>query len=199
MHHNHQAGQNKNVFILLHGTGGDAKSLFDLATYIDPDATLIGIEGEVTEQGMKRYFARYSDGSFDLESLAAATAKLQETIADLLARYTTEDRRVILLGYSNGANIAVNLLKEYETDYDLALLLHPSPGRSRVLFKKQAKLRALITSGANDPYISEEEFAVLEDMMKAADIPVETLTHSQGHQLTQGELQYAKRLVAELD
>ncbi len=198
MNHIHQAGRNKNVFILLHGTGGNAESLLDIASFLDPDATLIGIEGDVLEQGMRRYFARYRDGSFDLESLAEATAGLQDTITDLLDRYAPEDKRVILMGYSNGANIAVNLFKEYETDYDLAVLLHPSAGRSNFPFKTQARLRALITSGANDPYICEEEFSTLERMMKEAGIAVESLTHGQGHSLTQSELLLAKRMITEL-
>lgn len=198
MHHIHQAGRNNNVFILLHGTGGDAASLFGVAEFIDPAATLIGLEGQVSENGMKRYFARYNDGSFDLESLAKETANLQETIQNLLTRYKLQNHRIVLIAYSNGANIAINLFKEYETNYDMALLLHPSAGRSQVPFKPQDKLRVLITSGDNDPYISSEEFAELKEALEAARITVETLTHSQGHSLTQAELRHAHGMVAAL-
>lgn len=198
MHYIHRAGSNRNLMILLHGTGGDAGSLFELAGYIDPEASLIGIEGNISERGLKRYFARYADGSFDLDSLAEETATLKQTIDSLRTKYGSEDSRIILLGYSNGANIAVNLLREYETDYDLALLLHPSAGRAEVPFRKQDKLRVLITSGMNDPFIHEDEFLALEALMMDAGIHTQTFVHSQGHSLTQAELHHAQRAVREL-
>lgn len=199
MKHVLDLGTNKTVIVLLHGTGGDARSLMGLAKQLSPESTLLGIEGDVLENGMRRYFARYSDGSFDLESLHEATIKLQETIQSLLEEHNLTDHKVALLGYSNGANIAVNIFKEYETRYDLALLLHPSSGRATVPFKAQTKLTAFITSGDNDPFISKEEFDVLEDTFRQADIKVEVFRHQQGHQLTQAELYKTAELLAKLE
>lgn len=191
-------GQSDLVLFLLHGTGGNKESLLEIARYIAPDATLIGLDGTVMENGMRRYFARYADGSFDLESLKEATDLLRDTIDQLVADYDLSQKKIGLLGYSNGANLAVNLFKEYETTYDLALLLHPSPGRATAAFKPQAQLHALVTSGANDPYISEAEFKQLTDTMAEAGISVEALTHEQGHSLTQAELIAAQALIARL-
>ena len=58
------------VIITLHGTGGSATDLFNIAEFLDKDATKIGYEGPVLENGMRRYFARYPQGGFDLESLS---------------------------------------------------------------------------------------------------------------------------------
>ena len=63
MRHIHIPGKNNHVLVLLHGTGGSASSLFEIGQYIDPEATMIGFQGEVEEQGMARYFARYQDGT----------------------------------------------------------------------------------------------------------------------------------------
>lgn len=190
-------GKSDLVLFLLHGTGGDKESLLSITQYISPDATLIGLDGTVMEQGMRRYFSRYADGSFDLESLKEGTDLVQTTIQGLVAEYGLENKKIGLLGYSNGANLAVNLFKEYETDYDYAILFHPSPGRAAAPFKPQSKLKVLATSGVNDPYISELEFKQLTDALEQAGIKTETLTHEQGHSLTQAELSSAKQFLSE--
>ncbi|MBC2106617.1 alpha/beta hydrolase, partial [Listeria booriae] len=53
--------------VLLHGTGGDERSLLQIAELIAPDAAVLAFRGDVPEQGANRFFARYADGSFDLE------------------------------------------------------------------------------------------------------------------------------------
>lgn len=184
------------VLFLLHGTGGNKESLLSIGQYVAPDATLIGLDGTVMEQGMRRYFARYADGSFDLESLKEGTDLLQQTMTELIDRYELSNKKIGILGYSNGANLAVNLFKEYETDYDYAFLLHPSPGRAEAPFRSQKQLKVLVTSGANDPYISEAEFKQLTDSLAAAGIQTEALSHEQGHSLVQQELTAAQALIA---
>lgn len=49
MRHIKLDGSNKHVIMTLHGTGGSAGDLFQVAKYIDPQATLIGFQGEVLE------------------------------------------------------------------------------------------------------------------------------------------------------
>lgn len=199
MKHVKKDGTNQNLYILLHGTGGDAESLFPLLNVLDPEATGIGIQGEVKEGGMNRFFARNPDGSFDLESLGEATKKLYETIEDLRSRYGLKDKRVILLGYSNGANIIQSVLKDYETDYRLALIFHPALVKPEVPFKPQGDLTAFVTSGQNDPYISQEGFARIETTLTDAGIPFESFTHEKGHSLIQEELVKARELIQALD
>ncbi len=191
-------GTNDNLFILLHGTGGDAESLFPLMKSLDPEATAVGIQGEVVEMGMNRYFARHADGSFDLDSLKEATDKLYRTIEELRTGHGLKDKRVIAAGYSNGANILQNLLKEYETDYDLALIFHPGPTRTHQPFLEQPKLKALITSGSNDPYITPDEFQSLKAQLEAAGIPAAEVVHDRGHSLIPVELDKAREMIEAL-
>ncbi len=189
-------GSNKHLQIMLHGTGGSADDLFSIGEYIDADSTLVGIEGEVLENGMRRYFERYPDGSFKLKSLAQATQKLEKTITKILKDYP--EYTVSLVGYSNGANIALNLLKEYENiQIDNALLFHPSPVRVDVPYLKQDRLKVLITSGKSDPFISESQFETLRDDLISANINCEAFTHDYGHQLIQEELKTAVNFISE--
>lgn len=161
MNHVIEKGNSRNVIFLLHGTGGDASDLIGIGKMIDEQATLIGLEGNVFEQGMRRFFRRFPDGRFDMESLREETDMLYQTINQLMNHYRLENNNIVLLGYSNGANIAINLLKEFETQFNLAILLHPSLGRGEVEFKKQKNLSIFMTSGQNDPYISGDRKSVV--------------------------------------
>lgn len=198
MRHIHIPGKNNHAIVLLHGTGGSASSLFEIGQKIDPQAALIGFQGEVEEQGMARYFARYSDGSFDLRSLASATYDFKDTLEKMIKHYGLADFTITVVGYSNGANLAVNVFKEFENmPINNALLFHPSSVRSEIPFKQQEGLRMLITSGDNDPFITIEQFNELFEQLKAANIQVETLVHHYGHQLTYEEIDKAKELIEE--
>lgn len=195
MIHMRMAGTNNEVFILLHGTGGDEQSLVPIARYLDRDATLIGVRGNIEEQEMFRFFARYPDMTFDLKSLMKETKLLYEGIEQALKDYGLENHRVTLIGYSNGANIALNMLKEYKTSYERAILFHPSNGRPEVAYKPQPQIDMLITYGENDPFLTADDFAALTAKLQAADIRVQTYTHHAGHQLIEAELQAAMQMI----
>lgn len=194
MRHVKKVGSNNRVFILLHGTGGSADSLFDIANFIDEEATLIGFEGQVLENGMRRYFERYPDGTFKLRSLAEATEDLYASMNTVLDEYP--DAEVVLMGYSNGANIALNILKEFENvKLDYAILFHPSPVRMDVPFKTQNDLKVLITSGQNDPFISEADFKAISNQLSEKVNEVKEVNHEYGHQLIQEELTETKKFL----
>ena len=191
-----EVGKNHHAVIALHGTGGSARDLFDIVKFLDPQTTRIGFEGEVIENEMRRFFARFPDGSFDLESLAKGTTSLKESIDRVIERYDLKNHSITILGYSNGANIAVNLLKEFE-DFPIAhaILLHPSPITPGKALKKQKNLKVLISSGKHDPYISETEFNHLKEAFMDGGIDVETFVHNHGHKLTQDEINAAKKFL----
>ena len=53
------------TLILLHGTGGDEADLIPFGTALNSDYNLLGIRGEVNENGMNRYFKRLAEGVYD--------------------------------------------------------------------------------------------------------------------------------------
>lgn len=60
-----QGEKSQPVFVLLHGTGGSEESLIDVGNKLNSKASLLGIKGEVNEQGMARYFRRLREGVYD--------------------------------------------------------------------------------------------------------------------------------------
>lgn len=187
-------GTNNHVIITLHGTGGSATDLFAIAKYLDPQATLIGFQGEVVENGMARYFARYPDGSFNLESLKNATDDLTESFVGALKENNVFNSRITIIGYSNGANIMLNVLKEYENiPVNNIIFYHPSSVRPEVSFKQQKGLNVFITRGRQDPFLSLQQFDALETLFEEAKINAKSYSHDSGHQLLQEELDASRQ------
>lgn len=198
MNHIQIDGTNNTVLFLLHAMGGDAASLFDIAAVIDPDATKVGIEGNVYEEGERRYFERFIDHSFVPDSLAENTHKVYKLILELIQQNGWEDRTLIVIGFANGANVAQNILKEYETDFDGMILFHPSLTRPFVPYKKQKGLRALVSFGIADPYILREEYEWILDGLAHAGVEAMRCEHTWGHVLKPEELEQARELVREI-
>lgn len=185
-----RVGNNDHLIIMLHGTGGSASDLFGIGEILDQDATFVGIEGEVLENGMRRYFKRYADGSFDLESLKEETEKVYNEIVDIVKDYP--EHRITVIGYSNGANILTSIFKTFSNvPVDNAILYHPSPTLNEQKVASQ-KANVMLTSGQQDPFISESEFSDLARAYRSADVSTSVFTHELGHQLLQSELEASK-------
>ena len=192
MQHLFKQGQNdKPVLLLLHGTGGDENSLLALAEIVDPEASVLSVRGNVLENGMPRFFRRIADGVFDMEDLAARTKELYEFLDTAAKEYNFSRDNIIAIGYSNGANIAANLLYEYSDALTGAILHHPMvPNRDAHIPQQQTKV--FIAAGSNDPMCSPQEATDLQAMLsqKGAEVTLEWETN--GHQLTMNEVQKAK-------
>jgi predicted esterase len=101
---------NAPTLLLLHGTGGNERDLLELGRALYPQAALLSPRGQVLENGMPRFFRRLAEGVFDLDDLRRRTDDLAAFVAASSAVYHFDPRRVIAVGYSNGANIAASLL-----------------------------------------------------------------------------------------
>ena len=77
-------------------------------------------------------------------------------------------------------------------------MFHPSLITPETKYKQQKDLNVFITSGKNDPYISELEFKGMVDDLRSVGINVVTCTHDQGLQLIQKELDNAKVFLSKL-
>jgi len=112
--HRFKPGKGNLTLLLLHGTGGDEEDLLALGTALAPDASLLSPRGKVTENGMPRFFRRLAEGVFDLEDLKFRSEELADFVKAASVRYDFESKPVVLVGYSNGANIAAGMLRPEE-------------------------------------------------------------------------------------
>src|SRR5256885_11545956 len=108
--HEFVPGKSDRTLLLLHGTGGNERDLIPLGRDLDPTASLLSPRGKVLENGMPRFFRRIAEGVFDLEDLKKRTHELANFVVAAAQRYEFDLKKIVAVGYSNGANIAASIL-----------------------------------------------------------------------------------------
>lgn len=178
--------------LLLHGTGGDEHSLLKVAEELSPNSTILSLRGTVSEQGANRFFKRFAEGQFDLENLELKTDELLATVKELSKKYTVPFDQWVLVGYSNGANIAGHILLERENSFKRGLLFHAmSLGKHDATFDLSAR-SIWLSAGVNDPIVPKLASETLMDTFIQRGGKVDIVWTNAGHQLTYTELEQAK-------
>ncbi|RAL21910.1 alpha/beta hydrolase [Thermoflavimicrobium daqui] len=188
----------KPTLLLLHGTGGTETDLLPVAGMIDDTASVLGVRGNVIENGMPRFFRRLAEGVFDEQDLVFRTKELYELIDTAAKDYGFNRNNVIAVGYSNGANIAGSLLFHYEDALKGAILFHPMVPRRGIELPKLSGTPVFIGAGSNDPICKPEETKELAEVLERAGATVQIHWESFGHQLTQSEVQKAAAWYSQL-
>ena len=184
------------VLLMLHGTGGDEHDLIQLGQMLDPKAALLSPRGNVLEHGAPRFFRRLAEGVFDLEDLRRRTHELADFVEAAVKEYGLEGRRIVAVGFSNGANIAASLL-----------LLRPRVLHGAVLFRAMVPFEpekvpflggvpVLLSEGRFDPLVSRKVAERLAAILKTAGAEVTLIEQESGHELTRGDVDDAVKWLA---
>jgi phospholipase/carboxylesterase len=187
--HRFEPGTGPVTLLLLHGTGGDENQLIDLARQLAPEAALLSPRGQVLEGGVAlRFFARRGIGDLDLDDLRRRGDEMAAWVTAACEHYGLDAGRVIALGYSNGANIAVELLFRHGSLLRGAALL-----RCMLPYRPEEPLSleatdVLIVAGDADSYSSPEQVAELAELLKAGGAEVQVSRQPVGHELVQGDI-----------
>lgn len=107
--------------VALHGTGGNEYDLLDIVRKVAPGRAILGVRGNVTENGMTRFFRRLHNGVFDQRDLLARSRQFAEFVKE-------KAPGGIALGYSNGANMAASTLMHDPDSFEKLVLLRPMLG-----------------------------------------------------------------------
>lgn len=181
----------KPVLLLLHGTGGNEEDLLSLADMISPESSVLSVRGNVSENGMPRFFRRLAEGVFDEEDLIFRTKELHEFIAEAAEKYDFDRDQVVAVGYSNGANIAGSLIIHYKNSLKGAILHHPMVPRRGIEIPDLNGLPVFIGAGKNDPICPPEETEELQQLLSSAGAEVHVKWENMGHQLSRAEVEDA--------
>lgn len=185
------------TLLLLHGTGGNESDLLNLGRGLLPQAGLLSPRGKTLENGMARFFRRIAEGVFDLEDLQRQTHALADFVLAASRQYGFDPKRVIAVGYSNGANIAASML-----------LLRPEILVGAVLFHAMLPIRpetapdlrgipVFIGAGRSDPLVSPAGTQQLADVLEQSGAQVTLHWQPGGHALTQAEVLAAREWMDE--
>jgi len=192
MKHIYQHGTKEVTFLMLHGTGGNEYDLLPIAKHIDHEANVLSVRGNVMEYGMPRFFKRLAMGVFDMESLIEETHNLYEFIQDASKQYGFNPKKVIAIGYSNGANIAASVLMHYDQAFDKAILFHPMVPLRNIDLPNLRGTEIFVGAGRKDHMMPEHEVHELTQILQSANASVEVFWTDYGHQLSKEEIEAAK-------
>ncbi|MBM0064730.1 alpha/beta hydrolase [Alkalicoccobacillus gibsonii] len=197
MHHEHiyKEGNDPSLptLILLHGTGGDEKDLVPIAKMIAPEASFLSIRGNVSENGMNRFFKRLAEGVFDKEDLAKRTNELHSFIIEAAKTYEFDAKRTVAIGYSNGANIAANAIYTIPDALSGAILLHAMQPQEAVQVNSPIHASVFVSSGKRDQMIPSIESEKLISTLRQAGANVTEFWTEGGHELRREEIDEAKK------
>lgn len=180
------------TLLLLHGTGGDEYSLLPLGNDLWPGAALLGLRGKIMENGMPGCF-RFTESGVNFRFRAE---ELAQFIRDASQRYGFSMKSLIIVGHSNGADLAASLI-----------LLHPHYLAGAILFRVTVplvpdiirdfrQLSLFIGASSRDPLIPAGQPEGLAAIFKSGGADVEVSWHQGGHELGDEDIQAAKNWLA---
>jgi phospholipase/carboxylesterase len=196
--HEFVPGKSARTLLLLHGTGGSERELIPLGQELDSEAGLLSPRGKVLENGMPRFFRRLAEGVFDLEDLQKRTHELADFVISAAEHYKIDNKQIVAVGYSNGANIAASML-----------LLRPEILSAAILFRAMVPLipekrpalsskTVFISAGSFDPIVPASNTKELAELLRNAGADVTTRFLQSGHELTAEDVDLAREWLTRL-
>lgn len=179
------------VFVMLHGTGGNETDLMPLAAQLNPDYNVLSVRGTVKERGMNRFFKRHAEGQYDLEDLQVRAQELYAFIVEKAANYDFKMEDVVLVGFSNGANIAIEMMLQEPQTFKRAALLAPMYPKEVDEQQDFSQTDIFLSLGKGDPIVSIAESERVVHLFESRGADVSTVwVH--GHRLTPQAVTEAK-------
>jgi phospholipase/carboxylesterase len=193
MIHVYEAGPDSKAptLLLLHGTGGTERDLFNIGRMISNGSSLLGVKGNVSENGMARFFRRVAEGVFDEKDLIFRTQELHDFLNESAKQYGFDRDNIVAVGYSNGANIAASLLFHFQDALKGAVLFHPMVPRRGIGLPDLNGVPVFIGAGENDPLCDPQETKDLAELLTVAKADVHVHWENNGHQLSRNEVDKA--------
>jgi predicted esterase len=171
------------VLLLLHGTGGNEDDLLGLGRSLHPEAALLSPRGKVLENGLPRFFRRLAEGVFDEDDLVHRTHELADFITAAASEYQLGGRKVVAVGYSNGANMAASLLLLRPETLAGAMLLRAMVPLIPKKFPNLAGIPVFLAAAKNDSFVSPENAKRLAAMLTKAGAQMTLHWSEGGHQI----------------
>jgi len=196
--HQFVPGKSDRTLLLLHGTGGDERDLIPLGHELDSNASLLSPRGKVLENGRPRFFRRLAEGVFDLEDLQKRTHELADFVNSAAKHYQINNKQIIAVGYSNGANIAASMLLLRPGLLSAGLLLRAMVPFVPDKLPNLSSVTVFIGAGTFDPIVPASNTKELAELLRSAGADVTTRFFQSGHELTSDDVDLAREWLTRL-
>ena len=180
--------------LLLHGSGGDENSLLPLGNELWPGAALLGLWAKVFENGMSSSFRPLTE--VGVEDIKSRTEELAQFIEAASKRYDFNRKRLIVVGYSIGANLAVSLILLHPHYLAAAVLFRATVPLVPDLIRDFSHLSVFIGAARLDPLIPSGQAEELAALFTSGGADVTVSWHQGGRELPEHDIQAAKHWLA---
>lgn len=138
------------VLVLLHGSGTDETVLVPLARQAAPASRLLAVRGRVLQEGSRRWFKRVTPTEFDQQGIRREARKFAAFLGAAGTALGFSPADAVVLGYSNGANLASSVMLLHPGLIRRAVLMRAMPVLHDVPAGDLAGSAVLVLSGAHD-------------------------------------------------
>lgn len=182
-------GTSPRLLVFFHGTGGNKESMLFLRQQLDPEDSVLSLDGSWGQGRDRRFFAPLIDGQLDLVDFELRLSAFLDFWQDLA---TQSYQQITFVGFSNGANFIMGLLTKQSNLADNYILLHPSD-LEYAFPMENSRAEILFTLGQNDQLVDQVALENLVDDWQALAFPKANLARfDKGHFLSQDELIYVR-------
>ena len=179
--------------LLLHGTGGYEQDLLPLAARFGPSPNVLSVRGNVSENGLPRFFRRIGMGLFDEKDIIFRAHELVHFVRQMSEQEGFNANQLVAIGYSNGANIAGAMLMLYPEFLAGAVLWQPMQPLTRLVpaFRTARRQPVLFRPGTQDPTVPPSASTGYVALLKQAGFHISRHDAHAGHSLLYGDVEMA--------
>jgi len=196
-----------NVFILLHGYGSDNEDMLSLGLSfrsLMPNTAIISVNGtwEADKGGGYQWFSLKTMNLFSiLKEIKISYNLLNKFIDEQLARFSLNNRNLLLGGFSQGAMMSLYTGVRRKSD-PLGVLSFSGmmPDTVATLNKElTSRPEVLLIHGTEDRTVPFNSMEKAENLLREFDVPYESHSiHGMGHMINDEALEYATRFIKKI-
>lgn len=180
------------LILLLHGVGSHERDLFDLSPYLDPHAFIVSARApnKLSPSSFAWYPVEFTATGPIIDAEAAEDSRviLLKFIAEVVAAYGVDAKRVYLMGFSQGAimSLAVALTEPEQVTGIIAMSgrLLPEIQPKIVEAERLRDLPILMTHGLRDPIIPIGDARAASTYLSKLPLKLTYREYDMGHQIT---------------
>jgi phospholipase/carboxylesterase/glyoxalase family protein len=121
------------------------------------------------------------------------THELNEFVRMAAEHYGFDEKRIVAVGYSNGANIAASLFLLHPHLLSGAALFRPMVPFTPDVAPDLRRVKALLGAGKHDQIVPRENTGLLQELLTSFGAEVEVHWHPGGHELGQDDIAAARK------
>ena len=184
---------NAPLIILLHGYGSDEKDLFSFSNNIPPEFLVLSLRApkQIHQTGYCWYDVNFSDSppSFNEKQAEESMNKIVSFLSEAYKQYHFDNRKVFLLGFSQGAALSLSLSLQHPYLIKGAVILSGREMKSFIPnYKSKEELKNLnlfISHGTQDKVIPFSEGMKIDESLTKLNVKHQFKKYDMGHSISE--------------